>query len=394
MTNKELAGLIAELSGKSPLDVTRPRRTGEAPQAKPKGFYVLFSSPGRCSAAISAIRDLGWLNTTKLHCGLAQPARSPRWQRLQLDGARASAAGDISYSISRLHNECKEADLIGDFCTRTMDLDQLWSLIDSPDWWDERQVSEAIAEFTRAEHLTITEHTDEAPQAPPSSPTPRQQPGTMQATSMSPTNNNLSQDMLYQNIMDLHEPGTPTGQPANIEGVGPARAQRAGADADTVVLVADSQSPVNNSQPAAGNGAHQGTVSEPSSSAEYASSAPSTDLAQQRHNILGTPSDLSEAPTTTGDSSGMGTHSGPTPPSVTPPRRGHTSSTPASLAANLVAVLATTTIPRSPTSRRKQQDSPPGQAGAKKPRLAIPASQESPSSPPGSDPTPGPAKSQ
>ena len=399
MTNKELTGLINELSGRRPLDVMRPRRSGAAPQPNSKGCYVLFSSPGRCLDAISTIRNIGWLNTTKLHCGLAQPARSPRWQRLQLEGARAAAAGDISRSITNVRHECQVADLIGEFCTRAADLGQLWRIIDSPDWWGEDQVDAAIAEFTREEHRAITAHTDEGQATesqphPPASTSPAQQPTTNLVTSVPAANIDLSQDQLYQNLEALHEPDPITVQPDDNEGHGPVQSHRAGADADIVVLVADSQASPTNSQLAAGSGAPQGSASGPSSSADYASTAPSTDLAQQRHNLMGTPSDLSEAPSTTLDSSGMGTPSGPSLPSVSPPKRGPSISTPASLAANLVAALATTPVPQSPTDRRRQPISPHEQANTKKPRLAMPASQESLSSLPGSDSSPGLAKRQ
>jgi hypothetical protein len=156
--------------------------------------------------------------------------------------------------------------------------------------------------------------------------------------------------------------------------------------------VADSQPSPTNSQPTTGNGDRQGAVSGPSSSADYASTAPSTDLDQQRHNLMGTPSDLSVATSTTAESSGMGTPSGPTPPSVSPPKRGPINSTQASLQADLVAALATTPIPRSPADRRRQRISPLMQPSSKKPRMAIPATQEPPSSPPGSDSSPGPVK--
>ena len=399
LTNKEMTGLVAELAGRRPVDIMRPRRTGEAQVPKPKGCYVLFSSPGRCLDAISTIRSIGVLNDTKLHCGLAQPARSPRWQRLQLQAARTGAADCIAHSITRIRPDCQVADSIGEIRTRSADLDQLWRIIDAPSWWDEGQVDEAIAEFTKGEHPATTTHTDEgqateAQSHLPAATPPGQQPITNLVAPVPAADTDLSQDQLYQNLAALHEPDPITVQPVDNEGHGPVQSHRAGADADIVVLVADSQASPTNSQPATGSRAPQGSASGPSSSADYASTAPSTDLAQQRHNLLGTPSDRSEAASTTLESSGMGTPSGPTPPSVSPPKRGFSISTPASLAANLVSALASTTIPRSPASRRKQQDSSPAQAGAKKPRLAIPASQESPSSPPGSDPTPGPAKSQ
>ena len=395
LSNKEMTGLVSELSGIVPLDITRPRRSGASPLDKPMGCYALFTSPERCSAAISTIRTIGSINGTKIHCGHAQPTRSPRWQRMQLRGARAAAAEFIANSILRIHPDSKGAYLVGDYCTHLADLDQLWRITDSRDWWSEQQVDNAISDFTRAELQIIT--ADSAQRATtelhpdPSPPlTPRRQPSFKMAESGASIDTVLSQDPLFLNIAALHEQG-PTAVQASPNSSGTPDQAQLTSSADTEILVADSPASPDHNQPATSGDGLQGDDSAPSSSAEYVSLADSADIVQYRLNVLGTPSDFSATTPSTAASSGNGTDSEPKPPSVSPPRR-RPAITQASMVPTLVAALANTPIPQSPNGRRKQSDSSPVQLSAKKPRLSIPASPESSSSPPGSDDTPGAVK--